>query len=75
MLFSIFSNSINILHIIVLTIAHRLRTIMDSTRVMVLDKGTLVEFDTPYNLLQNRYNTGLENKDKSCRNECKSRLS
>ena len=35
----------------VLTIAHRLNTIMDSTRVMVLDKGYLAEFDTPQNLI------------------------
>ncbi|CAM1314611.1 ABCC2 (predicted) [Pycnogonum litorale] len=37
----------------VLTIAHRLTTIMDSTRVMVLDFGCIIEFDSPSNLLQN----------------------
>ncbi|XP_048480556.1 multidrug resistance-associated protein 1 isoform X3 [Plutella xylostella] len=38
----------------VLTIAHRLNTIMDSTRVMVLDKGQLVEFAPPDQLLQDK---------------------
>ncbi|KAG1678222.1 Multidrug resistance-associated protein 1 [Nymphon striatum] len=37
----------------ILTIAHRLNTIMDSTRVLVLDQGLLAEFDSPANLLQN----------------------
>ncbi|NWI58575.1 MRP3 protein, partial [Calyptomena viridis] len=35
----------------VLTIAHRLNTIMDYTRVLVLDNGTVAEFDTPANLI------------------------
>ncbi|XP_077415304.1 multidrug resistance-associated protein 1 isoform X2 [Vanacampus margaritifer] len=35
----------------VLTIAHRLNTIMDYTRVLVLERGEMVEFDSPSNLL------------------------
>ncbi|KAM6175201.1 ATP-binding cassette sub-family C member 3 isoform 2-T2 [Erethizon dorsatum] len=35
----------------VLTIAHRLNTIMDYTRVLVLDRGVTAEFDSPANLI------------------------
>ncbi|XP_018340399.1 PREDICTED: multidrug resistance-associated protein 1 isoform X3 [Trachymyrmex septentrionalis] len=37
----------------VLTIAHRLNTILDSDRVIVLNKGLIVEYDSPEVLLSN----------------------
>ncbi|KAA0188889.1 hypothetical protein HAZT_HAZT000572 [Hyalella azteca] len=38
----------------VLTVAHRLQTIMDSTRVMVISDGKIQELDAPHSLLQDR---------------------
>uniref|UniRef100_A0A674EFY1 Cystic fibrosis transmembrane conductance regulator n=1 Tax=Salmo trutta TaxID=8032 RepID=A0A674EFY1_SALTR len=37
----------------VLTIAHRLNTIIDSDRILVLDAGQIHAYDEPYTLLQN----------------------
>lgn len=38
----------------VITVAHRLNTIMDSDKVLVMDAGRVIEFDHPHILLQNK---------------------
>ncbi|XP_049962506.1 ATP-binding cassette sub-family C member 5-like isoform X4 [Schistocerca serialis cubense] len=40
-------------HCTVLTIAHRLNNVMHCDRIIVMDKGQVVEMDTPQNLLSN----------------------
>ena len=37
----------------VITIAHRLRTVMDADKILVMDEGKIGEFDSPERLLQN----------------------
>merc|ERR1712025_1164259 len=48
----------------VLTIAHRLNTIINSDRIAVMSYGTLLEYDSPANLLKdpNSQFTGLVNE-------------
>jgi ATP-binding cassette, subfamily C (CFTR/MRP), member 1 len=36
----------------IITVAHRINTIIDSDRVVVLEKGEVVEFDTPSELIR-----------------------
>ncbi|XP_057667980.1 probable multidrug resistance-associated protein lethal(2)03659 isoform X2 [Diorhabda carinulata] len=40
-------------HCTVLTIAHRLNTVMDSDKLLVMDGGRMIEYDHPHVLIQN----------------------
>ena len=38
----------------ILTVAHRIKTIINYDKILVLEKGKILEFDSPQNLLKNR---------------------
>lgn len=40
-------------HCTIITIAHRLHTILDSDRVLVMERGCVIELDTPQRLMSN----------------------
>jgi ABC-type multidrug transport system fused ATPase/permease subunit len=41
-------------HRTIITIAHRINTILDSDRIVVLQQGRVAEFDTPAELIRQR---------------------
>ena len=49
----------------VITVAHRIKTIIDYDKILVLDNGNIIEFDSPQNLLKNEKSLFFELYSKS----------
>ena len=47
----------------ILTIAHRISTIADYNKVVVMEKGMIMEFEAPFLLLSDKENNGVITKD------------
>lgn len=56
----------------IITIAHRIKTVSSYDKILVLEEGKIVEFDTPENLLKNknsfffRINNSNNNNNNNC---------
>lgn len=51
-------NSAEFHDVTIITVAHRLQTVMSADKIMLLDEGKVVEYDSPANLLERKTGKG-----------------